>query len=188
MTHAFSLSADVSQLSALERLIGEINSLQSKLILLVGSGGKTRLLRALAQAELLALFSRKQGMKSTGDPLRDVKRGWDDWVEFAIEQPHLVRALHASGGTTTQPLREAAEAIAAGRLATLATTVPLALDTPTAARVLVAGANAVVLMLLDGLSVSEVRRLSAILRDRLVSALAADQSRSTSSKPQRLAR
>ena len=142
----------------------------------------------MAQAELLALFSRKQGMKSTGDPLKDVKRGWDDWVEFAIEQPHLVRALQASGGTTTQPLREAAESIVAGRLARLATTVPLALDTPTAARVLVAGANAVVQMLLDGLSVAEVRGLSVLLRDRLVSSLVADRSRSTSSKPRRLAR
>lgn len=49
MTHAFSLSAEVAHLPALERLIGEINSFQSKLILLVGSSGKTRLLRALAR-------------------------------------------------------------------------------------------------------------------------------------------
>jgi hypothetical protein len=33
----------------LERLVGEIGDLQSKLILLIGNGGKTRLLRALAQ-------------------------------------------------------------------------------------------------------------------------------------------
>jgi len=151
-------------------------------------GDKDGLLRAVARAELLALFSRKQGMKSTGDPLKDVKRGWDDWVDFAIEQPHLVRALQASGGTTTQPLREAAEAIAEGRLARLATTVALALDTPTAARVLVAGANAVVQMLLDGLSVPEVRGLSALLRDRLVSSLVADQASSTSGQPKRAAR
>jgi hypothetical protein len=49
MTHAFASSAEVSNLPALERLIGEINDLQSKLILLVGSSGKTRLLRALAR-------------------------------------------------------------------------------------------------------------------------------------------
>lgn len=151
-------------------------------------GDKDGLLRAVAQAELLAMFARKQRMKSTGDPLQDLKRGWDDWVEFAIEQPHLVRALQASGGATTQPLREAAEAIAAGRLVRLATTVPLVLDPPTAARVLVAGANAVVQMLLDGLSVAEVRRLSALLRDGLVSSLYASQLKLDSSRPKRAAR
>jgi len=49
MTHAFPLSADAANLPALERLIGEVSSLQSKLILLVGSNGKTRFLRALAR-------------------------------------------------------------------------------------------------------------------------------------------
>jgi hypothetical protein len=49
MTHAVASSAEVANLPALERLIGEINDLQSKLILLVGSSGKTRLLRALAR-------------------------------------------------------------------------------------------------------------------------------------------
>ena len=148
-------------------------------------GDKDGLLRAVAQAELLAMFARKQGMKSTGDPLKDLKRGWDDWVEFAIEQPHLVRALQASGGATTQPLREAAEAIAAGRLERLAKTTPLLLDPSTAARVLVAGANAVVQMLLDGVTVPEARELSTLLRDGLVSTLHASQVKLTFSGSKR---
>lgn len=40
MTHAFALSAEVANFPALERLIREINDLQSKLIPLVGSSGK----------------------------------------------------------------------------------------------------------------------------------------------------
>jgi hypothetical protein len=47
-----SSSADVAHFPALdelERLVGEIGGLQSKLILLVGNDGKTRLLSALAQ-------------------------------------------------------------------------------------------------------------------------------------------
>lgn len=151
-------------------------------------GDKDGLLRVVAQTELQAMFARKRRMKSTGDAMLDVKRGWDDWVEFAIDQPHLVRALQASGSATTQPLREAAEAIAAGRLARLATTTPLAVDPPTAARVLVAGANAVVQLLLDGLTVAEVRRLSKLLRDGLVSSLCASRVKSTPSTPGRAAR
>ena len=49
MTHAFALSTDVANLTALERLVGEVSDLQSKLILLVGNRGKTGLLRALAR-------------------------------------------------------------------------------------------------------------------------------------------
>lgn len=49
MTHAFASPADVTNLPALERLIGEVSDLQSKLVLVVDSSGKTRLLRALAR-------------------------------------------------------------------------------------------------------------------------------------------
>lgn len=49
MTHAFALSPETANLPALEQLMGDINDLQSKLILLVGRRGKTRLLRALAR-------------------------------------------------------------------------------------------------------------------------------------------
>lgn len=49
MTHAFALSAETANLPALEQLMGDIKDLQSKLILLVGRRGKTRLLRALAR-------------------------------------------------------------------------------------------------------------------------------------------
>ena len=49
MTHAFALSAEVANLPAIGQLIGDIKDLQSKLILLVGRSGKTRLLHALAR-------------------------------------------------------------------------------------------------------------------------------------------
>jgi len=65
----------------------------------------------------------------------------------------------------------AAEAIAAGRLARLAALQPLVVDPATGARVLVAGANAVVQLRLDGLPLDEVRSLSALLRDGLLSSL-----------------
>ncbi|MDR3298635.1 MAG: BREX-3 system P-loop-containing protein BrxF [Candidatus Accumulibacter sp.] len=50
MTSATStVIASFPTLDKLERLVGEIGDLQSKLILLAGNGGKTRLLHALAQ-------------------------------------------------------------------------------------------------------------------------------------------
>lgn len=133
-------------------------------------GDKDGLLRAVAVSRLNDFFSRKQRMKPSGDPALDVRRGWDDWIEFAIEQPHLVRAVQA-GGAANAPLREAAEAIAAGRLQRLAETVELRVAPAVGARVLVAGANAVVQLLIEGASPAEVRRLSALLRDGILSSL-----------------
>jgi AcrR family transcriptional regulator len=150
-------------------------------------GDKDGLLRVLAQVELQAFFARKQRMKPSGDALEDVKRGWDDWVQFAIDQPNLVRALQSGGGATVAPLREAAEAIAAGRLQRLATLTPLLVDPATGARVLVAGANAVVQLLLDGLPPAEIRKLSALLRDGLVASLCARE-RLSSPRAQRRTR
>ncbi|MDR2111786.1 MAG: BREX-3 system P-loop-containing protein BrxF, partial [Candidatus Accumulibacter sp.] len=43
------VAASFPALDKLGRLVGEIGDLHSKLILLLGNGGKTRLLRALAQ-------------------------------------------------------------------------------------------------------------------------------------------
>jgi hypothetical protein len=60
MTSAFVSSVGVANfpsLDKLEHLTGEIGDLQSKLILLVGNGGKTRLLRALAQRLSTAPFN-----------------------------------------------------------------------------------------------------------------------------------
>lgn len=50
-------AAALTSLDALERLVAEIGDLQSKLLLLAGNGGKTRLLRALAQRLNTAPFN-----------------------------------------------------------------------------------------------------------------------------------
>jgi AcrR family transcriptional regulator len=134
-------------------------------------GTKDGLLRALAHAELQAFFARKQRMKPSQDALRDVRRGWDDWVDFAIDHTDLVRALQTGGSATVVPLRETAQAIAAGRLARWAMSTPLAMDPATGSQLLVAGANTVVQLLLDGMAVTEVRRLSALLRDGILVSL-----------------
>lgn len=60
MISTFASSADAANFPALdklERLIVEVGDLQSKLILLVGNGGKTRLLHALAQRINAAPFN-----------------------------------------------------------------------------------------------------------------------------------
>jgi AcrR family transcriptional regulator len=134
-------------------------------------GDKDGLLRALAASEIQAFFTRKQRMKPSADALHDVKRGWDDWIEFAIEQPDLVRAVRTSPALAL-PLRQAAEAIVQARLQRLAQTVSLLVDVSTGAEILVAAANSVVQMLLDGTPPAHARRLSALLRDGVLRSIA----------------
>lgn len=60
-------------LDELEGLVSEIGDLQSKLILLVGSGGKTRLLRGLAQRLSAAPFnvSAELGLRLAATPVSE---------------------------------------------------------------------------------------------------------------------
>jgi AcrR family transcriptional regulator len=134
-------------------------------------GDKDGLLRAVAAVEMQAFFNRKQRMKPSDDPRRDVLRGWDDWIEFAIEHSDLVRAVQASGASAIN-MRQAGENIAEARLARLAEVVTLEVEIPIGARLLVASANAIVQLLLDGISPVEVRRLSTLLRHRVLEAIA----------------
>jgi AcrR family transcriptional regulator len=134
-------------------------------------GDKDGLLRAIAASEMQAFFARKQRMKPLDDPRQDVMRGWDDWIEFAIEHPDLVNAIRANGASAV-PLREAAESIVRSRLLRLSQSVQLTVDIPTGARVLVAAANAIVQLLLDGTPPAETRRLSALLRDGVLQSIA----------------
>jgi AcrR family transcriptional regulator len=134
-------------------------------------GDKDGLLRAVSASEMQSFFTRKQRMKTSADSRRDVMRGWDDWIEFAIEQPDLVRAMRASGASAV-PMRQAAEAIVQSRLLRLAQSVQLTVDIPTGARLLVAAADAVVQLLLDGTSPADTRRLSALLRDAVLGSIA----------------
>ena len=134
-------------------------------------GDKDGLLRAVAAVEMQAFFNRKQRMKPSDDPRRDVLRGWDDWIEFAIEHSDLVRAVQASGASAIN-MRQAGEIIVEARLARLAEVVTLEVEIRIGARILVASANAIVQLLLDGISPVEVRRLSTLLRHSVLEAIA----------------
>ncbi len=73
MIRDFASLADIANFPALERLVGEINDLQSKLILLVGDSGKTQLLRALAQRMNAVQFNVgvKLGQRLAATPISD---------------------------------------------------------------------------------------------------------------------
>lgn len=133
-------------------------------------GDKQGLLGALATRELQAFFAQKRALPPSGDALADLMGGWDDWIGFARTQPQLVAALR-QGQASTVALRQAAEHIVIERLHRLPPSLPLRVPVDAAARVLVAGANTVVQLLLDGVQADELDRTNELLKTAILSAV-----------------
>ncbi|WP_432544669.1 TetR/AcrR family transcriptional regulator [Kineococcus sp. SYSU DK002] len=56
-------------------------------------GDKQGLLDALADAALERYAQRKSALETTGDPVADLRAGWDDHTAFALENPALYRLV-----------------------------------------------------------------------------------------------
>ena len=133
-------------------------------------GDKHGLLRALARRELHTFFAEKRSMRPTDDAVADLMRGWDDWIGFARAKPQLVAALR-QGDDGTFALRLAAEAIVIERLERLPKDRPLPVPKSVAAQALVAGANTVVQLMLDGVKHRELDKVNTLLKGALLAAL-----------------
>jgi AcrR family transcriptional regulator len=133
-------------------------------------GDKHGLMRALAGRELHSFFAEKRSMRPTADAVADLMRGWDDWIGFARAKPQLVAALR-QGDDGTIALRQAAEAIVMERLERLPSEPPLRVPKHVAAQALVAGANTVVQLMLDGVAHRELDKVNALLKGALLMAL-----------------
>jgi AcrR family transcriptional regulator len=134
-------------------------------------GDKDGLLRAIAEHELQAFFLRKQRTASRDAPRMAVRRGWDDWIAFARANPAIVSVL-ARGGVEVQKVQGLAESIVQGRIEAVprgarASAVSAAIG----AKALVAGANAVIRLELDGTERQDVDRINLLLRNALLEAV-----------------
>ncbi|WP_337059381.1 TetR/AcrR family transcriptional regulator [Kineococcus sp. G2] len=58
-------------------------------------GDKQGLLDAVVEAALERYAQRKGGLESTGDPVADLRAGWDDHTAFALDNPALYRLMFA---------------------------------------------------------------------------------------------
>jgi AcrR family transcriptional regulator len=133
-------------------------------------GDKHGLMRALASRELHSFFAEKRSMRPTADAVADLMRGWDDWIGFARAKPQLVAALR-QGDDGTIALRQAAEAIVMERLERLPKERPLRVPKDVAAQALVAGANTVVQLMLDGVEHRDLDKVNNLLKGALLAAL-----------------
>lgn len=133
-------------------------------------GDKEGLMLAVAEREMLIFFQGKKKQPETSNPVADLLKGWDQWIDFARKHTSLIVALQQSA-TISARLRMGAESIALGRLERLHALKPLRFPPQQAAQMVVAASNVVVQLMLQGMPISEVKAVNANLQESVLSLL-----------------
>jgi AcrR family transcriptional regulator len=133
-------------------------------------GDKQGLMQAVAERKMLAFFSGKRQQPETDDPRADLLRGWDQWLDFARQNPALIAALQRSPEISAR-LRAGAEAIAEGRLKRLQSVQALRTPPEQAAQVMVAASNVLVQLIQQGMPEAHVRAINEQLQTTVMKAL-----------------
>ncbi len=77
-------------------------------------GDKQGLLDAVASRGLMSYLAQKQGMASSGDPVEDLRRGWDLHLGFGLAEPALYALIYGSPRPGAEPdgAKQASEILA----------------------------------------------------------------------------
>jgi AcrR family transcriptional regulator len=77
-------------------------------------GDKQGLLDAVASRGLMSYLDQKRGMTPSGDPVEDLRRGWDLHVGFGLAEPTLYSLIYGSPRAGAEPdgAKQAAEILA----------------------------------------------------------------------------
>jgi len=133
-------------------------------------GDKNGLLDALVAKGIEAFLERKQAGPETHDARADLVRGWEAFIEFALERPQLFRLITQRVGDNPQIL-DAAMATTTARLARLASEDRLVTDVALACRCLLALSTGVTALWTQGASKVEVETVGRLLLDATLNAL-----------------
>jgi AcrR family transcriptional regulator len=68
---------------------------------------KDGLLAAVVTDAFERFLTQKRGVKPSGDPVEDLRRGWDNSVRFADEHPKVYAAMLAAAANHPQAVRQA---------------------------------------------------------------------------------
>ena len=135
-------------------------------------GDMRGLLDAVAQAALAGYVRRKATRQHTNDPVEDVRRGWDQHVAFGLENPVIYSLIYGDPAASTaspmaregfESLRKLVERVAQAGL--------LRVDVPHAARLIAAAGEGVTLQLIATPPEARDLKLSAAMRDAVMSAV-----------------
>jgi AcrR family transcriptional regulator len=138
-------------------------------------GDKAGLLNALLSNGIADFMSRKRLNHTTNDPLADLRRGWDGWIEFAIARPTLFGLMVEQSLKQPELAREAQSNMRRD-VARLHAQKKLrrGLDADAAALAVQAAANGVIALLRGGASIQQVKSTSSLLFEAVLGLLLAN--------------
>lgn len=135
-------------------------------------GDKDGLLDAVAERALQTYIASKRLREVSGDPLDEVRNGWDLHVEFGLARPaiFLVMTLRSAEGRETAAMRQGIELLR-GKIRRLAGTGRLRVAEVRAVELLQSAANGVILTLLAQPPEARDLALSHAMREALIATL-----------------
>ena len=138
-------------------------------------GDKAGLLNALVSNGIADFMSRKRLSITTRDPLADLRRGWDGWIEFALARRTLF-GLMVEQSITQPELAQAALSNMRRDVSRLHAEQRLkrGLDADAAALAVQAAANGVVALLQGGASTQQIESTSSLLFEAVLGRLLAN--------------
>lgn len=133
-------------------------------------GDKEGLLRAVVAQGVAAFMARKRANRQTADALADLKRGWDGWLDFALERPELFRQMIDYARADASANQDAFMLMRA-IVERLAQDGQLKTGADTAARTIWAASNGILTLFMQGTPVADIKASSELLFDALMAKL-----------------
>lgn len=138
-------------------------------------GDKAGLLNALLSSGIADFMSRKRLNHTTNDPLADLRRGWDGWIEFALARPTLFGLMVEQSIKQPELAREA-QANLRRDVSRLYEQKRLkrGMDADAAALAIQAAANGVIALLRGGVPTQQVKSTGSLLFEAVLGRLLAN--------------
>ncbi|WP_455432697.1 TetR/AcrR family transcriptional regulator [Streptosporangium soli] len=135
-------------------------------------GDKQGLLDAVASRGLTSYLAEKRGMTPSGDPVEDLRRGWDLHVGFGLAEPALYSLIYGSPRPGAEPdgAKQAAE-ILAGLVHRVALAGRLRVPEQRAARVIHAAGRGTTLALIATPEPERDMDAARIVREAVINAI-----------------
>lgn len=128
-------------------------------------GDKDSLLAAVVDQGFARYLAAKRAAEPTADPVADLRRGWDQHTQFALEHPNLYRLMAAPGPACVPKAIDEMHALLHATLERVAQAGCLAVEPDRAAGIVIAANTGVALTLLTRPGMRPDTDLSARVRD-----------------------
>jgi AcrR family transcriptional regulator len=133
-------------------------------------GDMNGLVNALVTKGIAEFMAAKRAARQSLDPTIGLRRGWDAWIDFALQRPALFKLMIERAARDAELGREVHK-IMRDNLERMSELRVLTVDVDVAARVVQAASNGVLSLLAQGATPVEVKETGALLFESILNRL-----------------